>query len=205
MAWRAMAAASDLLLLYGGHDGSDLNHFDDPQGASFLAPHTACIARLVDSTGEPNAPLLRFGGCTRGEPPATRRTLTREHVRRCANREVLIHGLESRTDLNGTTGILASSAPNLRGRWKVRRVSRVDAHGGAHGGEGGAHGGERGAHGGGGEEDVGVKPGHLISSASEAPATIAWCGELGLSVEVHVDEDDAPAARIFRASHLRLC
>ena len=111
---------------------------------------------------------------------------------------MLIHGLESRTDLNGTTGILASSAPNLRGRWKVRRVSRVDAHGGAHGGE-------RGAHGGGGEEDVGVKPGHLISSASEAPATIAWCGELGLAVEVHVDEDDAPAARIFRASHLRLC
>lgn len=191
-ACRASRTAVDTVLVWGGHDGSATNHFDDPQDGHFV-PHEARVARLLPPSETEPGPVLRFGRCTGGEPPDLRpsvqphgdetttawlatRAVSRQGPANC--KQVLLHGLQGRADLNGTVGTLLSNKPT-NGRYQVD-VGTVD-----------------------GKNAVLVKPANLRPGTSRTAPTLAWCTELGLAVGVHA-KLVGPEVEVMEAHTMRM-
>lgn len=186
-ACRASLTVVDTFLIWGGHDGSAINHFDDPQDGYF-APHEARVARLLPPSEMEPGPVLRFGRCSGGEPPNLRhsegettswllsRVISRQGLANC--REVLLHGLQGRADLNGTVGTLLSNKPT-NDRYQID-VGTADE-----------------------KNVVLVKPANLCPGTSRTAPTITWCAELGLAVGVRATPM-GPEFEVMKAHTMRM-
>ena len=186
-ACRVTRAAADTVLLWGGHDGSSRTQFDDPKDGSHFAPHEARVARLVEvgapaeGDGPAAGPLLRFGGCVGGQPPTAdgagdwfRRWAATRRPGAC--QEVLLHGLQSRSEINGEVGLLASSQANPNGRFQIAVVEN------------------------GSKNVILAKPSNLCPGTWCFAPALAWCEELNLAIETHrpYDGDDGLVVNAMR-------
>lgn len=167
------------LVLSGGHDGSAPNQFDDPTDG-FYAPHETRVMRLsAGAAGGRDGPLLRFGACTAGLPPsapaeeeqaAWAELALRHRGRAGGSRDVLVHGLQRRADLNGRLGELSSRQAGADGRYAVNLEA--------------ADGGE--------PSEVLVKPANLRPAVAMAAASFIWCDEQRVGVSLSIDEAGLP-------------
>ena len=181
VAWRTLRSCADVLLFCGGHDGSATNSFGDPQVGHY-APHEARLARVVTGS-EGETPRLRFGGCVQGSPPTAHFEGWVDHAGMHArHRGLLLHGLESRAELNGRRATLAAKRSNARDRWKVELepVSASEAEADA------AMDASNGT--------VLVKHENMAMDTWLTAPTMAWCEDLQLVVETHMElqNEDAP-------------
>lgn len=186
-AWRAIRLCADVVLFWGGHDGSGTSSFGDPQTGHY-APHEAALARVITGPAE-QPPVLRFGGCTGGKPPAAGFAGWHEHVGlRGRHRALLLHGLENQTELNGRRATLGTQRPNSRGRWKVEcdpasaseGAVRTDATSRA---------------------NVLVRERNMNMGTWMVAPTLTWCESLQLVVETHMelrDDDCVMVADVMR-------